>query len=326
MLLRKRWGLGLDIGSRKIKLVSLFASQGKNPIIYRWDSMPTPPGTVEAGVILAPQLLGEALGELIQSGHYKNCSVTAAVSGVQVYTRNLIMPQMKIEELKEAVKYEAFRFLPIPVEDAAMDVFPLREREDDEGKKVEVFFVAVRRQQVENLKLICSIAGLRLRVVEIEPLAIQRVLNVHDNDRLIAYLNIGASHTHFSVFQGNVLVFNRHLPLGTMGLCLTTKPEMGQHYNELDVLIRNIVSEVTRSVEYYHLQNFGSLDKMVLCGGGSRILNLDKLLASRINCEVEIANPLAGMILPPGIEKDKQRELQHDFAVALGLAVRGISA
>lgn len=334
MRLRKRLGLGLDIGSRKIKLVSL-RQNGNRPVIERWCSMPTPPETVDAGIIQDPQFLGESLGELVKELHYKDRGVVAAVSGVQVYTRNLVMPWMKVEEVKEAVKYEAVRFLPIPVEEAAMDVFPLREFEDEEGKKVEVFFVAVRRQQVENLKLVCSIAGLKLKVVEIEPLALHRILNVHDTDKVKAFLNIGASRAYFSVFNDNVLVFNRHLPFGAIQLCPRTEPVMGQYDDEpdhiditpegeLDILIRDIVSEVAHSVEYYHLQNLDSLDQIILCGGGARIRDLDKLLASGVNCDVQVANPFAGLILPPRIDDHNRRKLQHDFAVALGLAARGI--
>lgn len=334
MLFRKNSGIGLDIGSRKIKLVSLRKVAG-NLQIERWGGMPTPLGVVDAGVIYDPERLGEALNQIVRELNFEDKYVVSAVSGSQVYTRNLVMPKMKIEELKEAVKYEATTFLPIPPEEAAMDVFPLRDFEDEEGKKVEIFFVAVRRQQVHNLEKACEIANLKLNVVDIEPLALNRVLNEKGKTPVMAFLNIGASRSYFSVFQDNILVFNRNMAFGAApfyqegesgtqgwddGLDNVVIALDGQQ----DYLVRDIISEVTRSVEYYNMQNSGNIDRILLCGGGSRLSGLDELIAGGLNCEVDIANPLVNINSLSELNDHSRWELQHDFAVALGLAARGV--
>lgn len=326
-------GIGLDIGSRKIKLVRV--KKGARSLqIVKLGSIPTPPGAVEAGNIYNPEKLGYVVGELAKKLNLKGGPVTSAVSGPQVYTRNLVMPRMKLEELKEAVKYEATTFLPIPVEESAMDVLPLRNFEDEEGKKVEVFLVAVRRQQVENLQSVCKHAGLKLEAVEIEPLAINRVISTAAGSGPKAFLNIGTTRSYFSVFQDGVLVFNRYLSFGSSAFYqnqnsdIEGQVEGGDNIQIIpgqeDYLVRDIIAEVARSVEYYTMQNPLGLGDIYLCGGGSRLQGLDKAIASGINCAVQVANPLDLFSLPSDLDEYQQRELRYDFTVALGLAVRGV--
>ncbi|MEN6349747.1 MAG: pilus assembly protein PilM, partial [Syntrophomonas sp.] len=158
--------IGLDIGSKKIKLVRVRKTQ-ENWQIVKFGSMLTPAGLVEAGNIFDPEKLGREMITLVDQLGFKGQKVISAVSGQQVYIRTLVMPRMSLKETKEAAVYQAATFLPVPVEEAAIDIFPLRDFEDDEGKQREIFFVAVPRIQVENLETTCRMAGLKLVAVEI---------------------------------------------------------------------------------------------------------------------------------------------------------------
>lgn len=328
-------GIGLDIGSKKIKIAKV---RNKKDGLYVIDigSIPTPDGLVEAGNIYDPERLGEEIGVLVRNMNIKGQAVVSAVSGQQVYTRNLVMPQMKLSELKEAVNYQAINFLPISVEDAAIDIFPLRNFEDDEGKKTEIFVVAVRRQQVEALDIVCRIAGLKLVAVEIEPLAIYRVWGRNSYDEVTAFLNIGASRSYFAVFKKNILVFYRSLAFGCsvfyqgvgmsgpQGPTDLDKIEVSQD-TQYDYLVRDIIAEVARSIEYYNMQNQDEdepIERIYMCGGGSRLKGLGESLSSGIGYDVELADPLNHLIVPGKLNPDQLQDLKHDFLVALGLAAR----
>ncbi len=334
-MFKKSSGIGLDIGSKKIKIARV-SRKKEGMYVTDFDSLNTPAGLVEAGNIYDPERLGEEIGTLVKNMNIKGQAVVSAVSGQQVYTRNLVMPRMKLSELKEAVRYQAISFLPIPVEEAALDIFPLRDFEDQEGKKTEIFFVAVRRQQVELLDTTCAVAGLKLVAVEIEPLAIHRVLNLDDQAQVTACLNIGASRSYFSVFKNNILVFYRSLAFGCsafyQGMGLACEDNIDpisidiSDNSQYDYLVRDVIAEVARSVEYYNMQNQEDEDdpvqKIYLCGGGSRLKGIDTSLSLGIGCAVEIANPLAQLHLPDDLSPEQRQDLQHDFPVALGLAAR----
>lgn len=320
---------GLDIGSQKIKLVYIKKYKNRFKIIT-YGSENTPRGAVESGTIVDPETVGAILAELVQDLRLKGKRVVAAVSGPQVYTRSVIMPTMKLTDLKEAVRYEATTFLPIPVEDAVMDIFPFHYFQDEEGAKVELFFVAVRRQQVQHLQVVCDIAGLKLAAVEIEPLAINRVVSEVDDNGVCAVLNMGAARSYLSVFRDQVPVYNRYLSFGSSAFI----NENNHSGNGLDgivigsqdhheYLVRDVISELSRSIEYYSMQYPEGLSGIYICGGGSRMSGIDKAISSGLGIPVNIADILSRCIWPvPGNDKEI-RNLRHDYPVALGLALRG---
>lgn len=328
-------GIGLDIGSQKIKIARV--NRKKKALLvedYGWVS--TPAGSVEAGNIIDPLRLGQAIGELAQKMHIKGQAVVSAVSGQQVYTRHLVMPKMKKNELKAAARYQAASFLPIAVEEAALDIFPWRNFEDEAGQKTELFFVAVRRQQVETLAKVCEIAGLKLVAVEIEPLAIYRVLKIPDSPRVSAILNIGASRAGFSVFKQHLLVFDRSLAWGCSAFYQGTGLSGDLDSIQLDANsahgypVRDIIGEVARALEYYEMQNQDEkadpVEKVYLCGGGARLPGLDVRLARGIGCEVEPAHHISKAILADDLTVQSERGLKHESLVAFGLAAKRIRA
>jgi len=326
-------GIGLDIGSKKVKLVRLRKTKQGYSLVY-FGSIPTPPGAVEAGFIHDPERLGECIGELVNDLKLKNKAVVSAVSGPQVYTRTLVMPRMKTSDQRVAIRYEATTFLPIPVDEAAIDISPLTFFEDEGGKKVDLFFVAVRKQQVDNLSQTCKVAGLRLAAVEIEPLALHRLLK-DDGSGVQAFINIGATRSTFSVFNGEALKFYRHLSFGCSPFLLGPAMDMEGAVAGLDkvvlgnsedhqYLLGDVISELSRSIEYYHMQNENEIKKLVLCGGGANIKGLDHALTQGISISVSNADSLYHVELPTDISEPVKQELSHDFAVALGLAAREV--
>ena len=329
-LFNKAPGIGLDIGSKRIKLAQV-KNHKQTFELVKFGSLLTPEGLVEGGIIKDPERLGEAMRSLVQDLKLEGNSAVSAVAGQQVYTRNIVMPSMPLLELREALQFQAMSFLPIPVEEAVMDIFPLREFDDDDGKKTEVFFVAVRKQQVEVLDIACKIAGLNLVAVEIEPIAVNRVLNSLLDNEVKAYLNVGASRSYFTVFRNGMMVFYRHLsfgfspffqPMTAWGAIAEDSGEMEQD-DRYEYLMRDVVAEISRSVEYYEMQNGDSeITQILVCGGGTRLKKLGSTLSEGIGREVIYADMLSIVKIPSRVSEEEYRDLKHDFTVAIGLAGR----
>ncbi len=321
-------GLGLDIGSVKIKIARV-KKKGAGVKLMSFGSRETPKGVIEGGIIKDPDTLGDAIADMVTELGLRNMAVTTAVSGPQVYTRIISMPRLALDELRKAVRYEAAAFLPIPAEQAAMDIFPIREYQDHEGARVELFFAAVRRSQVEKIKTVCKLGKLKLQTIEIEALALNRLFLNERSTRAQAFLNIGASRSYFSVYKEGVLVYNRNFSFtysgyqpGTVFPYSEPSP-MSSASTRNDHVIKDIVNEVARSSEYFRLQHKNELSKIFITGGGTRIPGLAKAIASINRCEVEVGDVLSRVSLSDQVKQKDLDELKFDFAVAVGLAIRG---
>ncbi len=307
--------VGLDIGTFKTRLVHMMLMRDRYELID-YAALDTPTGAVENGVIIQPGLLGEKMGELTKELKLKGKMVISSVAGPQVYIRNIAMPKMKLNELRQAVYYQATTFLPIPVEEAVIDIFPMRNFDSDEGPKTELFFAAVRKQQVESLEECCRIAGLNMKIVDIEPLALNRVIANPNSFKTKAFLYIGATRSGFSVFDEESLLFYRPLALGAMGI------DFNQNQAN-DYFKREVLTEVTRSLEYYNMQFQAYPETIILCGYGSKLDELKEVLSENVTGLVQIGKLHNDITCPQHIDEATFHLLQYEYQIAIGLAMRG---
>lgn len=329
-----RTSTGLDIGSQSIKLVQV-QRRGNKAKVKTFGQIPTPSGLMENGFITDPDVVGQELGKLVDRLKLRGAKTVSALSGQQVYTRLLTLPAMKLDEMRHAALYQATSFLPISIEDVTTDIYPVRYFEDEEGKKCEVFFVAARKAQAENLIKTCQVAGLKLNRVEIEPLALHTLYHQQlSGQKVKGVLNIGATRSYLAIFQEDILVFVRSIGFGCTALYQYMK-ESGTGNMKLEnldcqdagceTLMRDIVSELSRSLEYFRLQSkHEELSEIILCGGGARVGGIEEYLSGQIGVPVMVGDFAAHIQLPDNIAAKDKSDLTYEYPVALGLAMRGV--
>lgn len=329
----RRESVGLDVGSQLIKLVGM-RRQGNAGTVTTLGHIATPTGMVENGLINNPEEVGKELGKLVEQLSLKGSRVVSALSGQQVYTRLMTLPAVRHADMRTAALYQATSFLPISVDDVTADIYPVREFEDPQGKMVEVFFVAARKTQAENLAKTCEIAGLKLTRLEIEPLALKTLYQPQiSNNKVYGIINIGAQRSYLSIFQDNNPVFLRSIAFGCLAFFLQI-PQVAQgecRLEDLNVeepecrsLLRNLIDELMRSLDYFRLQNKeDSITNMLICGGCTRLGGIDELLSRELSISVQRANIDQHIKLPKNIAEEQINDLRFDYPVALGLALRG---
>lgn len=326
--------VGLDVGSHSIKLVGV-KRQGGSAIIKTFGQIPTPEGFVENGLINNPEEVGRELGRLVEKLKLKGSSTISALSGQQVYTRLLSLPTMRLSEMRTAAMYQASSFMPISIDDVTADIYPVRKFDDPaQGKMTEVFFVAARKSQAENLLRTCRIAGLKLERIEIEPLAVHTLYRSQlPSDKIYGIINIGAQRSYISIFQNQTLVFIRTISFGCSAF-FQQIPDMAEGEIKLEHmsaddsesqrLLRSLLDELGRSLDYYRLQNKDdNLSELLLCGGCSRLDKIDEVLGRELNVPVKLGKIDSFIKYPAGISEDDKNNLRFDYPVAMGLAMRG---
>src|SRR5947209_13758448 len=113
---RKKSLLGLDIGSSSVKAVEM-TRVGQGLVISGM-------GKAE---IESPEALGDAIQKALREGGIKSKRCVSAVSGRSVIHRQVPMMVIPDNELKQAMEYEADKYIPFDVSEVQLDAQRLRD-------------------------------------------------------------------------------------------------------------------------------------------------------------------------------------------------------
>jgi len=170
--------VGLEIGASALKIVEL--KPGVPPSLESLAIRPMPPGIMEAETVANPDALVEEIKALYDDAGInirKKPQVVTAVSNTQVITRNIFIPKMSLAELDEAIKWEAERYIPYPLEEVSLDFYPLDHPDDiEDDAQMEVVIAAVRLDAIEQPIAYLKAAGLEPVVFDVKPFSLLRSL------------------------------------------------------------------------------------------------------------------------------------------------------
>lgn len=345
------WGpparaIGLDLGSGAVKLVEVKREAG-GIILNRLGIAEFAGGAVEDGRIVNRDAVFSALRQAILiSG--TNCKDTVlAVSGRNLFVREISMPAMKEAELKSALEWELEKYVPYAAEKCYYDFAVIGQGQSE--FETRILFVAIPREQVDILAELVKEAGLRPLVVDIEPLAIVRTLDNAENSMIV---DIGEMSSQFYVFRQGSPVISRSVAFGgrrftevimeTLALDYREAERFKHHQTDLlpdknsgepqnplqrklTLVVEELIREVHRTVEYYHIENRElSVAKIVLSGGGARLDKLATYMAAVLDTEVAVHDPLYRCRLAPSLERQAFMPAACRFSVAAGLGIRGV--
>ena len=218
---------GLEIGTNALKVVDIKA--GSPPSLSAVAMRPMPPGLIQEDDVLDPQALADEIKALFEDAGISKKSVVTAVGNRQAITRNIHVPKMTLQELDEAIKWEAERYIPFPIDEVVLDYYVLDHPDDiEEGEQLEVVIAAARldlvTQQVDYLKL----AGLEPVIIDVKPFSLLRslrgsLLGEHLNKTTLTgasyteageigvVLEIAASNTTITLVRGERVLMNRNI-------------------------------------------------------------------------------------------------------------------
>jgi Tfp pilus assembly PilM family ATPase len=172
----KKTSVGIDIGSRSIRLVKLTASKGK-PVLSTLGSISMPKGAVSGGEIVDIQTVAESIQSLMKKVGLKDKNVVLGVGNQRVIVRLVEMAYMEPKELASAIKFQAQDFIPIPVEDAIIDYEIIDDYINEEGERLlQIILVAAHRGMVSLFIEAAEKAGLKPEIIDINAFAVARSL------------------------------------------------------------------------------------------------------------------------------------------------------
>jgi len=112
--------IGIDIGTGGVKLAEIDTSKGR-PVLKSCGIIELPENAIEDGRILDRTAVADALRKLIATSGTLCRDVVLAVSGRTLFVREIVMPAMTPDELREAIKWELDKYVPYTAETCYFD-------------------------------------------------------------------------------------------------------------------------------------------------------------------------------------------------------------
>ncbi|MEX2244788.1 MAG: type IV pilus assembly protein PilM [Fimbriimonadaceae bacterium] len=355
-LFRKKAYVGVDLGTKSIKVAQIEAHGGKW-VVSKHGEATTPLESIKDGVVVNTEEVANALKYALKQAKISATSAIIGVAGGSVIVRNVRIPRMPEATLRKSIRFEAGRYVPSSVEDSFIEFEILGDAPENQ---MDVLIVAAPREIVKSRVEACSKAGLEVEVVDIEAFAMFRALVESDfdsamNETTIALVDIGATTTNVSVISKGVFAMTRSIPQA--GNTLTNAlqsyfkldfedAEKGKTQLDLNALINSegpvenpplrvlqphiddLFREIRRSLNYYQSQQTDQGDakpvtKIIVSGGGARMHGLAEYMSHKLDIPTVSAGvyDCSRFVAPEGDENEHGYEL----AVASGLALRSLT-
>jgi len=360
---KKERVIGLDIGEQSIKMVEIKKPSANNSKyeLVNYANIPTPRGAVSGGQISNSQSVILAMQQVHNIFQGDTPKVATAISGDAVLVRNMVMPVMSDKELAEAVKFEVEAHIPIPTKEIVVDFMKVGDITENGVKKNEVMVVAARREVMNHYVEIIKSVGFEPGVIDIEPLALLRTVEITAGPESLkgcfAIVNIGAGITNISVFDNKVLRFTRSLAIAGNKLTnalishygISTEEAEGTKklidfsgsfddkgltvllYQKAEIItpvISELVTEISRSLQFYMAGNRGKKIDIVYISGGTALLKgLTSNMSDELDLPVRVLDPIQHLKISAKLQHKEKEILEagSSLAVVMGLAISEVN-
>jgi type IV pilus assembly protein PilM len=315
--------VGVDIDSYEIRVVELGGIPGAAKLVNAGRKL-LPEGAVKDGRICDAAAVGNTLEKLWSEQGLKSRDVILGVSNQDVLVRFATFPEVAMDKLDNIVRFQAQDYLPIPVEEAIIDYMVTGDErlqgdrlQDDplqEDNKIKVLLVAARKNMINDFLSSFEIANISVRDIDFSTLAIARVVPVSALSGTCVIVNIGHEQT-------NLLLLNASAP--QLARTLMTD-QVFRADTDRGKLIDMLAGEIRTSIGYFQTQSRDStVQKLFICGCGSRLKGIRESLAETLDISIDIINPFSN-VNKSGL-KNKYSDIDStDFSVGMSLALRGL--
>ncbi|MCM3869465.1 MAG: pilus assembly protein PilM [Pyrinomonadaceae bacterium] len=342
--------VGLDIGSSSIKAVEL-QRKGNNLHLMNLGFENLQPDSIVDGQIMELNNVSNVITSIFNEHQIKTPRVAAGVSGHSVIVKNIVLPQMSEEELRESFSWHAEEHIPFDIADVNLD-YQLTGHTAD---AIQVLMAACKSDKIANVKQAIQLAGKQPVIIDVDTFALQNCYELNYNPQpgeVVALLNIGAATMNINILNGARSVFARDASVGGSQYTSLLQKELGLTFEQAEAVKRGyplpediearpikpiietvsdiLALEVRKTMDFYRAtaeDSKDSISKILIAGGGSKLPGLGEYLAKRFEIPVEVFDPFREIQVDSRkFDPDYMREIVPEMAVAVGLALRGVEA
>jgi type IV pilus assembly protein PilM len=345
----KRCGpIGVDVGSRSLKLVQLDATGAQMVEAARWE-LPSVGENPERSVRWDD--LASALQQSLAGREFQGRNVVLCLGADRLFVQNIRIPKSPPEDVSRLVLQEVAGRLPFTIDQATVRFIETVDVRQGDAVKREVIVLACHQPTLDRLLGLFIEAGLKPVAVDVEPLALLRCYasqfrREEDRAQRVMFVHIGSGRTGIVIAEGGMVLFIKYVDIGGYDMDQSVAKHLDMRLPDAAALrrqagdrkqdqrdpeiqrslteaIRGSLERLAREIEMcirYHSVTFrGRPLSRVVLGGGEATQELVDLLGATHDLPFELGNPLRSFQAPPGLGRSAQ------WDIAMGLALREVN-
>lgn len=344
--------LGVDVGASSIRMVEL-ARKGNIIRLENYGEMGLPrlndkpfKTYKKRLVTLSNEEISKSINRIIEKAGIKVKDTCFSIPDFGSFFTNINLPVMDKNEIAEAVKYQARPYIPLPLEDVALD-WSITEGEPSKTK-LKVLVAAIPNNIIHQYKDIARLADLNLKFLEPEVFSLARSTISDKEESIVGLIDIGATSTTCSVLEKGAVKISHSFNVAGNELTDVIARSLNIDYNKAEEfkrkqgllpndevkdskdvrklllpLVGSILQEVKKAFRNFYLQEGKEVQKIILAGGLSKMPGLKEFFAVELKKPVSVIDPFLKLTAPP-ILVNTLKEIGPYYGIAIGLALKGL--
>jgi Tfp pilus assembly PilM family ATPase len=251
----------------------------------------------------------EAIKKVFKENNVKPGDVVTAIPSEETMVRYFQMPKIPKQERAAAVNFEAKRYIPFRMEDVVSDFQVLPGKVGQNS--MDVVFVAVKKNTIEQYLNMLVSAGLKPVIVESAPFSLMRAFNAAGqvNTKVnTAIVNIDTDTLNVNILRNGVPYIIRDILLSE----ITPKDKT------FEPVFEKILAEIKLSFDFYEKQFPSEVIDKIIIYSKLPLENWHEIVGKELQIPVEVGDPLRGIRVKSGVVPARA-------AVCFGLALRGLT-
>jgi len=345
----RRFGpIGIDVGTRSVKLVQLTGDRSKLVDAARVD---LPQIAENATPQQHAARITEALVKGLEGRAFRGREAVVCLSDKQLFLQSVRVPKQTGEQLDRAVAQEAAGRLPFGVDEAEIRYLEAADVRQGDSILREVIVFACQRSILAQSLAILEQAHLQPVGVDVEPAALVRSYASQyrrDEDRTSRALvvQMGYTRTAATIAQGSDLLFVKYIDIGGQHLDAAVARHLKMELPEAAALRRHsgdrradmqdpevaqsvavatrpvlerLATELAMCVRYHSVTFRGQPIVRLVLGGGEATPLLLESLGRQLDLKCELSDAFRTFTAAPNLGRKGQ------WDVAAGLAMKDLN-
>ena len=352
--------VGIDIGSSAIKIVQLKNVRGQAVLKTYGELSVGPYATLAIGQIanLPSEKLVEIIRDLFREAGVNTKNAEFAIPHRASLFVPMEIPKLSEDKLADVINIEARKYVPVPISEVSLDWWQIPDRENKaeasagapkqgitgRSEMINIMMVAIHKDVIDQYQQIASTLGLQTGFIEIETFSALRS-TIRDTRKPAVIVDLGAATTKMVIVDEGIVRLSHTINKGAQDITQAIATSMSIDFAKAEEIKRQvglvervggdslhavisptveyIFSEVSRVMIDYQKRQAVSIDKIFLVGGGSQLRGLVDIVKNKVYADVVIGTPFDRVSSLPFLN-DVLKEIGPSFAVAIGLALRGL--